>query len=225
VKRILFVTGTDTGVGKTLLTAMLVCHLRQSGVNALAMKPFCSGGMDDVELLGAAQDGALTRKEINPFYFTKPLAPLVAARKSVPLQSVLNAIKALSARCETLVVEGAGGVLVPLGKDYFVVDLIAALNCEVILVARNKLGTINHTLLSQEAIRKRGVNSNARIVLMGQARPDLSARTNAAVLEKLLNNAELNVFPYLGANAGRVQDMRVHCTKLKKLLARVARHT
>src|SRR5581483_3100804 len=79
--RILFITGTDTGVGKTLLTAMLLHHLRVAGRRTLAMKPFCSGGRDDVELLHALQDGELTADEINPFYFSEPTAPLVALRR------------------------------------------------------------------------------------------------------------------------------------------------
>ena len=79
--RIVFITGTDTGVGKTLLTAMLLAHLRDCGVNALAMKPFCSGGTTDLHVLNEIQGNELTNAEINPFYFTEPVAPLVAARK------------------------------------------------------------------------------------------------------------------------------------------------
>src|ERR1017187_6787143 len=73
--------GTDTGVGKTLLTGLLLHHLRQSGCHALAMKPFCAGSRSDTEFLLAAQDGELTPDEITPFFFAEPLAPLVAARR------------------------------------------------------------------------------------------------------------------------------------------------
>ena len=78
--KFIFVTGTDTGVGKTLLTGLLVAHLLNSGKRAIALKPFCSGGMDDVEFLYAMQGGAVAREEINPFYFPEPVAPLVSAR-------------------------------------------------------------------------------------------------------------------------------------------------
>src|SRR5260221_14172519 len=93
--RTIFITGTDTGVGKTLLTALLLAHLRQNGVPALALKPFCSGGRADAELFHALQDGDLTLDEINPFYFREPIAPLVAARKHrrrIQLDDVLKNI-------------------------------------------------------------------------------------------------------------------------------------
>ena len=79
--KIIFITGTDTGVGKTLLTALLLHHLRQTGVHALAMKPFCSGGRADVRLLQSLQRGELSDAEMNPFYFAEPIAPFVAAKK------------------------------------------------------------------------------------------------------------------------------------------------
>src|SRR5258705_11852752 len=79
--KIIFVTGTDTGVGKTLLTGLLLHHLRQSGCHAVAMKPFCSGGTADIEFLDAVQEGELDPAEINPFYFSEPIAPVLAARK------------------------------------------------------------------------------------------------------------------------------------------------
>src|SRR5215510_11029750 len=109
---VIFITGTDTGVGKTLLTGLLLAHLRQNNVHALAMKPFCSGDRADVELLHKLQDGELARDEINPFYFSRPLAPAVAARKgnrSVPLPEVLRRIEVLEKRCDLLLIEGIGG--------------------------------------------------------------------------------------------------------------------
>ena len=111
MSRIIFVTGTDTGVGKTLLTASLLFHLRQAGVNALAMKPFCSGGTADVDLIQAIQGGDPPRNEVNPFYFAEPVAPLFSARKqqkNIRLMDVLAAIKRMRKRCERLIVEGAG---------------------------------------------------------------------------------------------------------------------
>ena len=115
--RIVFVTGTDTGAGKTLLTGLLLHHLRQNGCHALAMKPFCSGSRADVEFLRAVQDDDLTLDEINPFFFAEPVAPLVAARKHnrlIRAPEVLRRIKGLAAQCECLLIEGIGGVMVPL---------------------------------------------------------------------------------------------------------------
>ena len=160
MSRIIFVTGTDTGVGKTLLTASLLFHLRQSGVSALAMKPFCSGGTADVDLIQAIQGGDPPREEVNPFYFPEPVAPLIAARKRrqrIRLSQVLRAIARMDKRCECLIVEGSGGLLVPLGEGFTVADVIANLECDVVVVGKNKLGTLNHTLLTVEALRAREV--------------------------------------------------------------------
>src|SRR4051794_429843 len=99
--RILFVTGTDTGVGKTVFTGLLLHHLRTTGRHALAMKPFCSGGRADVKLLRALQDAELSEDEINPFYFPEPVAPLVSLRqrhRTVPLAEVVRRIKEIAAR-------------------------------------------------------------------------------------------------------------------------------
>ena len=127
MSRIVFITGTDTGVGKTLLTGLLLHYLRQSGCHALALKPFCCGSRADVEFLGAVQERELTQDEINPFFFELPLAPLVAARKqhvSIRLPAVLRHISNVAKRCEWLLIEGIGGVMVPLGKGFTVLDLI-----------------------------------------------------------------------------------------------------
>src|SRR4051812_14027143 len=107
--RIAFITGTDTGVGKTIFTGLLLHHLRQRH-HALAMKPFCSGGRADVKLLRAMQDEELTEAEINPFYFPEAVAPLVSLRqrhRTVSLVEVVRRIREIAARCEWLLVEGS----------------------------------------------------------------------------------------------------------------------
>src|SRR6185503_594355 len=94
--RTIFVTGTDTGVGKTVFAASLVYFLRRQGFNALAMKPFCSGPRDDVMELQSVQRGVLSADEVNPFYFHAPVAPLVVlrqARRNIPLKEVLRKIR------------------------------------------------------------------------------------------------------------------------------------
>src|SRR5437867_2176078 len=113
--KIIFVTGTDTGAGKTLLTGLMLHHYRQAGLHALAMKPFCAGGRGDIELLSSLQNDELAADEINPFYFTEPIAPLVAARRhrrTIPLNEVLARVQKLENRCERLIIEGSGGLLV-----------------------------------------------------------------------------------------------------------------
>jgi dethiobiotin synthetase len=201
--KIIFVTGTDTGVGKTLLTGLLLHHLREGGVRALAMKPFCSGGLGDVRLLQSLQPGELTNREMNPFYFAQPIAPLVAqikTRRAVQFRDVLSKIKAVAQKCDCLLIEGSGGLLVPLGPGFMVADLIAALNCRVIVASRNRLGTINHTLLTAGTLRTIGINPRRlSVVLMGQKSPDISARTNSATLTELLKPVPVCKIPFLGA--------------------------
>jgi dethiobiotin synthetase len=220
----IFITGTDTGVGKTLLTGLLLSHLRQNNVHALAMKPFCSGDRADVDLLYTLQDGELTRDEINPFYFAKPLAPAVAARKrnrSVPLTHVLERIEALAKRCDLLLIEGIGGACVPLTRDYLVADVIRELGCETIVVATNRLGTIHATLSTCYSLEMFGVSA-AKLVLMGTRKPDLSASTNCQVLEDWLRPKSLVSIPYLGANVAQAGLLMRAAKKIKKTLAKLA---
>jgi dethiobiotin synthetase len=221
--RIIFITGTDTGVGKTLLTGLLLYHLRQNGCHALAIKPFCSGSRADTEFLRAVQDGELTPEEITPFFFAEPLAPLVAARKyhrSIRLPEVLRQIRRVAGRCQCLLIEGIGGLLVPLGEGFTVRDLIVRLDCKVIVVARNRLGTINHTLLTIEALRTIGTQA-LKTVLMSPHEGDSSTGSNRRTLAELL--APSPVFPigFLGPNPLRLEALKKSENKLKKTLARI----
>ena len=175
--RIIFVTGTDTGVGKTLLTAMLLVHLRAQGKRVLALKPFCSAvaTMRSFAITFSSRDISLD--EVNPFHFEKPLAPYLAAgpatRDKIQPSKILRHIKQIARDCDSLLVEGAGGLFVPLGKDWYIRDLISELGCEVILVARNQLGTINHTLLAERSLSALKIKC-LRVVLMGEKKPDSS---------------------------------------------------
>jgi len=222
--KIIFITGTDTGVGKTLFTALLLQSLRARGVRALAMKLFCSGGRGDARLLQSLQRGELTDEEMNPFYFDAPLAPLVAAPKgqAIRLGNTLRKIKHVGTKCDILLIEGSGGLLVPLGPGFTVADLIAKLKSRVIIVARNRLGTINHTLLTAAALERIGIGrKKLGIVLMSVARPDPSARTNAAVLGQILEPARVLCLPYLGRGASGEKTVRRNAKKLAPQLRSV----
>jgi dethiobiotin synthetase len=224
-KKIIFITGTDTGVGKTLLTALLLHHLRQTGVNALAMKPFCSGGRGDVRLLQSLQPGALSDAEMNPFYFAKPIAPLVAqkGRRPIRLREVIEKIARVRSQCDCLLIEGSGGLLVPLGPDFLVADLIAGLKCRVVVSARNRLGTINHTLLTAEALIARGVRKrDLSVVLMSQRNQDISCLTNRDVLAELLNPVPVLKIPFLGSRISNRATIVEGYSKCKKTLGVLA---
>jgi dethiobiotin synthetase len=186
------ISGTDTGVGKTVLTGLLVLFLRRVGVDAVALKPFCSGSRADARHLRFMQDNALTLDEINPFYFREPLAPLIAARKrgrKISFERVVSFIR--SHQKQHVLVEGAGGLLTPLGEGFTILDIARELKAKLIIVAPNKLGVINQAML---ALRAAGT---ARLVLMRQKKPDASARYNCAIIRELAAPASVLDFPFL----------------------------
>jgi dethiobiotin synthetase len=223
--RIVFITGTDTGVGKTLLTALLLQHLREDGCHALAMKPFCSGGTGDVDLLGKVMRGELSAAEINPYYYPEPVAPLVSARKHrrpVRLAEVVRSARALERRCDCLLIEGSGGLLVPLGEGFSALQVITLLRCETVVVARNRLGVINHALLTLSVLRAAGLNE-AKVALMGAARADASAASNRRMLCELASPAPVVSLPYLGRGCASLPAVRRHALKVRCALAELAR--
>jgi dethiobiotin synthetase len=225
-KKILFITGTDTGVGKTLLTASLLHHLRGRSVNALAIKPFCSGGWGDVHLIQSLQPGEISDSEANPFYFSKPIAPLVAGarRKKIQLHDVVKSIQNVKKKCDRLLIEGSGGLLVPLGPGYTVADLIARLDCRVLVTAHNRLGTINHTLLTINALKDIGIKPcDVTVVLMGQSKPDLSSKTNQQTLTALLKSIPVLSIPYLGIKAATTDSIKKSAPKIEPILAKITK--
>ena len=195
-----FITGTDTGVGKTVLTALLARFLHERGVKVAALKPVCSGGRGDARALHAALGGALTLDEINPWHFLAPIAPLLAARKEkmrVELPQVRAHIRALQRRFDVLAVEGAGGLLSPLGENFDSRDLISALRATPVIVAPNKLGAVNHILLTLEALPE-NAKPKAKIILMAPPKPDAATDSNARLLEQFVSRKKILLLPWLG---------------------------
>ncbi len=195
-----FITGTDTGVGKTVLTALLANFLRAGGVNVAALKPICSGNRDDALLLSAALDGSLKLDEINPWHFRAAIAPALAAKlekKSVTRAQVLAHIRATQKKFAVTLVEGAGGLLSPLGKNFDSRDLITAASAMPIIVAQNKLGAVNHILLTLEALPK-NIRAKTKVVLISPSKPDAATKTNAKLLEQLLAPNKILTLPWLG---------------------------
>ena len=160
-----FVTGTDTGVGKTLVTATVATALKAQGVNVGVMKPIATGPADghalsDPDWLLSVTETRDAPDLVAPYRFRLTAAPLVAAAHAnvaIDPTRITQALQTLSARHDCVVVEGIGGVLVPVTTDLFVVDLIKGLGLPVLLVARAGLGSINHTLLTLDCLRTRGV--------------------------------------------------------------------
>lgn len=218
---LLFVTGTDTGVGKTLFTASLLKWLRNHGERAWALKPFCSGSRRDAKLLFQLQDEELPINVVNPIYFREPVAPLVAARenrKPIAIKPILRSIKALQRESDWLIVEGCGGLMVPLCEGYTLADFIGALDCMVVVIAANKLGAINHALMTVRALTMNGSRVCA-VVLVNQRRPDQAARTNCGVVQKFLPHCNCLEMRYLGKSSSGLLNVEKNFTKTEKTLA------
>jgi dethiobiotin synthetase len=166
VTRGIFVAGTDTGVGKTYVATALLRGLARDGVRAAAMKPVAAGlepGVAiqaDVAALAAAAGVAAPLADVSPYVFAAPVAPHVAAARegvAIDLDRIAAAYARLAARADVVVVEGAGGVLVPLGPATDMLDIPARLGLPVLLVVGIRLGCLNHALLSALAINARGL--------------------------------------------------------------------
>ena len=163
-----FVTGTDTGVGKTLIACALLVAFAARGLKAVGMKPVASGaepGMnglvnEDVEKLIAASNVAAPRADVNPYCFAPPIAPHIAAQQAgvtIALDRIEQSFERLAARAEVTIVEGVGGFRVPLGPGIETAQLAERLALPVVLVVGMRLGCLNHALLTAEAIAARGL--------------------------------------------------------------------
>lgn len=162
-----FVTGTDTDAGKTFVTALLTRSLRKAGFDTVAMKPVSCGEPGDTTALLEAIDNELSPSEVTPVSYTAPLAPIEAARlegRTFDPEEVLATYRRLRSTHRSLLVEGVGGWLVPLAPGYSSADLAKAMDLPVLLIVRNKLGALNHTLLTLESIAAHGLTCGGIIL-------------------------------------------------------------
>lgn len=183
-----FITGTDTGVGKTYITAMLIRSLRKAGMDSVGMKPICCGDRADAELLHEASGPGVTVNDINPIWFRTPAAPYTASiveNRMIDLDAVRESFATLRRKHRSVLVEGVGGWLAPIRKDYFVSDLAADFGLPVLLVVRNRLGALNHALLTLQSIHSRGLKCDGIILNNMDETDDVAATTNRSLLEEL----------------------------------------
>lgn len=235
-----FITGTDTGVGKTVVACALAAWSRRHGVDVGVMKPVATGGRyvangatgrwvsDDARWLAAAAGASDPWSLVNPICFEEPLAPWTAARRArtaIRLKTPRAAFRSLSSRHPCLIVEGVGGLLVPLGPRTTVADLAKQLGLPLVLVARPGLGTLNHTLLTLEHARR--LRLPVRGLILNQSAPPsrdpmarLAEQTNPDVLTRLARVPLLGRLPYLAAVEGRRRLTEVETTALNRWAGR-----
>ncbi len=200
VRRALFITATDTGVGKTVATFVLGTLLKSNGFDVGVMKPVQCGGNDAAFLRKALKlDDDLG--VINPCYAPEPLSPHLAFRrvcKKVDVAKIRRAY-ALLRRChDVLLIEGAGGLMVPLKNNYYNADLIRDLNAEVIIVSRLGLGTINQTLLTINQAKAYGLKIKGVLFCDTSPKPKgIAEQTNPVEIKRLSGVKILGIIPYL----------------------------
>ncbi len=187
----LFVTGTDTGVGKTWTTLTLLRQLRDLRVLAVGMKPVECGGREDSRMLSEAAGVRFDLDLINPYPLLEPLAPAAMREEegAVEIEAVLHTFSRLREATDIVLVEGAGGWLVPLNGERTMADLATALALPVLIVAANRLGVLNHTLLTVRAIQQAGLECRAiflNTLPSDREEKDLSRQSNARVLRQIL---------------------------------------
>ena len=200
-----FVTGTDTDVGKTIISSGLAAVLKEKKIDVGVFKPLLSGiarenPASDTSLLKQMSQTSLSYEEITPFEFKEPLAPYVAGKlegKNVGIEDVLSHWEKIREKHEFFIVEGAGGISVPLGEGFLVSDLIKALQLPIVIVARPNLGTFNHIFLTVQYAKSMGL-SIAGIVINGiNDSPGLAEKTNPDLIEELCGVPILGITPKL----------------------------
>jgi dethiobiotin synthetase len=206
----LIITGTDTGVGKTYVASRIAAALRAAGVRVGAYKPVCSGASeptspsprwDDVEALWAATGAAYPRERIAPQCLLAPLAPPVAARQEgtrVKTQLLRGGMDWWRDRVDLLLIEGAGGWLSPVSDEEAFADFAVDAGCPVLVIAADRLGMINHTLLTVEAIEARGMTVAGIIVNRLSLQVDASVASNLAELERRVSAPVVSVVEFRG---------------------------
>ena len=209
----IFITGTDTGVGKTIVSSALARLLMLHGQNVGVMKPITSGCAEvdgrlvseDAELLAWAAGIAVT-DEVAPYLLREPLAPSAAAEHDgvrVDFGRIRDAYATLAAKHDVVIVEGAGGLMVPLSGGLLVADLVQQLSLPLLVVARPNLGTVNHSCLTCFAAKQMGLDLRGVVVNSFPEAPDLAESTAPHLIDSLCGAPLLGRFPRMTADDPR----------------------
>jgi dethiobiotin synthetase len=214
----IFITGTDTGVGKTLVAGGLAAAARNSGARVGVFKP-CESGCAQPDGTLHAHDAAFLQRmsaspapieHICPYRLREPLAPAVAAEREgidISTHYIEELFSELCRNCDTIIVEGAGGLLVPMAEGVLTLDLIRRLMVPVLVVARLSLGTINHTLLTVRQIQASGLPLTGIVFNRTQEQITTAEQTNPAVLQRYTDVPLLGCLPFVSPDQRDNPDM------------------
>lgn len=220
----IFILGTDTAVGKTVIAGALAAALRARGTDAGVMKPFASGSREDTVFLKKASGVDENLLEITPFYFEHPLAPYASleleGREFKPRGWVKRAARVWR-KHDFWVVEGIGGALVPITRNYDCLDAAAECGFPVVIVSRLGLGAINHSLLTVRSARARGLKVLGIVLNQTGSRYGLAEKTNPKVIAELSGVPVLGIFPRVSTSV--LSNPRALVTAAKKHLVEVMR--
>jgi len=220
----IFVTGTDTGVGKTVVSAALAWTLKGSGKRVAAIKPVQtgtnSGGLMDIEFVQTVIMTNYPLDEVCPYRFSQPLAPAVASRlagEKINLKKINSAFHNLSSNHDVVIVEGAGGLLVPITDNYLMSDLACDLGLHLIIVTHPNLGTLNHTLLTTESAKHRGLKILGIVINKFPLDPGIAERTNPELILKMTGEPIVGILPFdpevcvEEGKVGRLREIAYSC--------------
>ncbi len=202
-----FVTGTDTGVGKTVITAAMAMCLRKLGIDVGVMKPIASGipqksgfKSSDVSLLCEAAGTTDSEEMVNPIFFPIPTSPYDATKilsLQIDMQLVFKKLKDLTKIHQMLLVEGIGGIMTPITKNYFVADMIKAMGLEVIVVTRSTLGTLNHTIMTLKMCKDYEIPIKGMIINYFDERGGPAEKNSPTTLYELTEIPILGIIPFV----------------------------
>lgn len=186
-----FVTGTDTGVGKTYVSRLILeLWSREIGASeVVGFKPVCCGGREDAEILQAAGNPGVDLDDINPVWLKSPAAPYAASlieNKPVSLVTIMATFQCLGSRHQRVLVEGAGGWEVPVSRESTMANLAMDMGLPVLIVVNNRLGALNHTILTVNAVKASGLECAGIVLNHVEAERDSASISNRALLEEIL---------------------------------------
>jgi dethiobiotin synthetase len=210
----IFITGTDTGVGKTVVASAITRLLHVNGVNVGVMKPVTSGCKDengrlvseDAALLAWSAGVDVADADMAPYLLRLPIAPSEAARREgvqIDFRHISDSFAKLASRHDMVIVEGAGGLMAPLSGELLIADLISHLSLPILIVARPNLGTLNHTLLTCFAARQLGLTVKGVVINNFPEKPGIAEESAPHLIASLAGAPLLGILPHLEADGLR----------------------